>query len=236
MSYITAFVRFSESDPLYPVNCWRSDVVEGDAVVVRLNSRRGQLRRAVIEYLAFLNWKCANEIVCHADEADFTPDGIFLLATAKQHVGINRPIDVWNDLKRLGWRIHQTRSKTYKFACSSRNKSKFCCLFFRKNGVDIQVLGLEDAFGQDGAPVGFASTSGEVYRADCRQTETNFYEHLCRYAKAFSNDDDYRMVAFPSRSYRRIPWTPGELDRDTNWRDAFDGLPGPVYLHDGQYL
>ncbi|WP_210235239.1 hypothetical protein, partial [Mesorhizobium sp. M2D.F.Ca.ET.206.01.1.1] len=77
MSYIVAFVRFAPEETLYPVNCWRSDVKEGDAVVVRMKTRGDILKRAEIAYLAYLNWNCANTIECLASEAEFTLHGIF---------------------------------------------------------------------------------------------------------------------------------------------------------------
>lgn len=221
MSYIVAFVRFAPEETLYPVNCWRSDVKEGDAVVVRMKTRGDILKRAEIAYLAYLNWNCANTIECLASEAEFTLHGIFPPNPPRLHQGVNRPVDVWNVIREFGWRLHRTSSRTYKFACSARNTSSICYLFFRKNGVDIQIMNLATASGRDDDILSFSPTVGDVDRADCRGTDANFYVYLCDLAKAFSENRDCREVNRPSRSKRQIPWSgPAEPDRDTNWRDA----------------
>lgn len=237
MSYIVAFVRFGPKESLYPVNCWRSDVREGDVVVVRMKTRGDTLKRAEVAYLAYFNWNCANTIECMASEAEFTSHGIVPPNPPRIHQGINRPIDVWNVISEFGWRIHRTRSRTYKFACSARNASSVCYLFFRKNGVDIQIMDLATAPGREDDILSFSPSIGKVDRADCRGTDTNFYVYVCDLAKAFSENRDYREVKRPSLCRRHIPWSgPAGQDRDTDWRDAFQGIPGPVYLHDGQYL
>lgn len=235
MSYIVAFVHFPESKDLYPVSCWRSDIKEGDAVVVRMESRGDALKRADVAYLAYYNWNCANWIECLWSEAKLTRDGIILPNPPRRHNGVNRPVDVWNVIKEYGWRLHRVRSRTYKFACSARNATSVCYLFFRKNGVDIQVIDLAAAPATDDDVLGFASTVGDVNRADCRNTDTNFYVYICELAKAFSDNRDRTGVKSPSRSARHIPWSgPTKAEQDTNWRDAFKDTNG--YLHDGQWL
>ena len=140
LSYIVAFVRFAPNESPYPVNCWRSDVREGDVVVVRMKSRGDACKRAEVVHLAYLNWRCANSIECIASEAQFTPHGIIPPDPPRMHYGVNRPVDDWNVIRVLGWRNHRTRSKTYQFACSARNDSFVCYMFFRRNGVDIQIM------------------------------------------------------------------------------------------------
>lgn len=236
MSYIVSFVRFSPQEPVYPVNCWRSDVNEGDFVVVRMNSRGNTLKRAEVVHLAYLNWKCANSIECKASEASFTPHGIETPNPPKVHQGVNRPIDSWNVIREFGWKLHRTTSKSYKFACSARNASHVCKLFFRRNGLDIQITGLDDPNSRPSERLSFSPNVGQTERMDCRNTETNFYVYVCDVAEAFSQDRDYRDVKRPAQSIRPLPWAAPGKDEEPDWRDAFRGLPGPVYLHDGQYL
>lgn len=235
MSYIVAFVRFAPKEDLYPVNCWRSDVKEGDVVVVRMKTRGDTLKHAEVAYLAYLNWDCSNAIECMAREAEFTPHGIFPPNPPRIHQGINRPVDVWNAIREFGWRLHRTRSRTYEFACSACNASSVCYLFFRKNGVDIQIMDLASVPGKGDDVLSFSPTVGNVDRADCRGTDANFYVYICELAIAFSENRDCLKVERPSLSTRRIPWSgPAKPEQDTNWRDAFRDTCG--YLHDGQYL
>ncbi len=62
MSYIIAFVSFSESDKEFPVQCFRTDVKPNDEVVIRRSD--GKLRLAKILHTKYLNWDCKGKIEC----------------------------------------------------------------------------------------------------------------------------------------------------------------------------
>lgn len=67
MSYIIAFVSFSEIEKEYPVQCFRTDLRAGDEVVVRRAD--GKLRLAFISKRQYLNWDCNGRIECRRKEA-----------------------------------------------------------------------------------------------------------------------------------------------------------------------
>src|SRR5688572_4708157 len=103
MTYIIAFVTFDKGDGKYPVNCLRTDIKEGDAVVVRMNTKGGELKWARVIGVEFLNWDCQNIIECLASEAQFGPEGITLPPNCPVIKGISRPYDVHVHLYGTGW-------------------------------------------------------------------------------------------------------------------------------------
>lgn len=68
MSYIIAFVSFEDSTKEFPVQCFRTDIKQGDKVIVRRADQK--LRPALVKDLKYLNWDCSGRIECKSDELE----------------------------------------------------------------------------------------------------------------------------------------------------------------------
>ena len=73
MSYIIAFVRFTEPGRTYPVACFRTDIDGGDEVLVQLRNR--ELKPAIVVQIRFHNWSCTGAISGKVSEAVIREDG-----------------------------------------------------------------------------------------------------------------------------------------------------------------
>ncbi|RWH73051.1 MAG: hypothetical protein EOQ86_26395 [Mesorhizobium sp.] len=139
MSYIIAHVAFDRSDRTYPVNCFRTDVMIGDDVVVRMKD--GALKWAHVADLNYLNWGCRHTVECLAREADFTRSGIFLPPGESLSVcGMARPLDLAMHLNKIGWIRRRPANRAYRVVFTAANETRTGLILLRKNGIDVQIL------------------------------------------------------------------------------------------------
>jgi hypothetical protein len=142
MSYIVAYVQFEEDDRSldYPVNCLRTDLKPGDVVVVRMQTKGGTLKAARVTKIDYLNWNCANTIECLASEAALGPHEIELPSGCPIVFGLARIGDACVHLEKTGWTPRRPNNKTFRIAYGFENASEAALIFFRNNGVDMQIL------------------------------------------------------------------------------------------------
>ncbi len=244
MSYIVAFVSYRDKDDeVYAVNCWRADVKPGDFVVVRQETKGGFLKRAKVVRTEFLNWKCQNYIECLVAEATFGPFGITLPVPTPTVFGPCRPSYAWDHLKAAGWSRHLTVSRHFKGGFSYTNKTEVANIFFRSNGIDIQLMegAVNHALREDGR-LSFAFVpSARVVRHSLSHSEINLFDWIIEFADAFrANEGSYDRFLVPRGNPNKLTAELREkfrVDRSENLYEALGGYAGePVYLGDGLYL
>lgn len=238
MSYIVAFVKYREGKGTYPVNCWRTDLAVGDGVVVRQMSDREVLKEAVVIDLQFLNWRCKNYIECRSTECTYGPDGIALPVPSKTLHGMTRPIDLWHVLKPRGWKLRKPAARQFKSAFFAFNGKENCTMFFRSNGIDIQIFpGSGSPLHYDNGTVGFSSLQGRHVRHTLSHSGINVYEHVDEFAAVFLKADDYARFMKPlgttDKRTDKLRQMAAEHSGDGLYATlGGDGL-GPIYLGDG---
>jgi len=240
VSYIIAYVAFQESEAEYPVCCLRTDIKVGDAVVVRMNTRGGSLKWAKVKSVEFLNWDCKNGIECLASEAQFGPDGIVLPPNSPITHGIWRPREVCVHLYQTGWIPRKPKGSVAKIAYTHTNATRTANIFFRKNGVDVQILPREAGRNPaPNSPISYAPSVGEFTRNDLSHNKVNGLEQMITFADSFrENRSEYakHMSFFGSgRKDHRIPG-PGDRSFEGTMYDLLGGDGGNVYVGDGLSL
>lgn len=238
MSYIIAHVAFDKSGNKYPVNCLRTDIVTGDAVVVKM--RNGILKWAQVDDINYLNWDCQNTIECLANEAQFTADGIILLPRESLSMkGLGDSDELAALLFQLGWVPRLTASKMYRKAYSASNQTKTALILMRKNGIDVQLI--DDLPAEKVKPnslLTLSRTHGPFFQQPYRGSLHNILERTASFAEAFLRDAPrIEDMIIPLSSTKVLPSPPPRRRSDED--DLYSALGGsgePVYLSDGVWL
>lgn len=240
MSYIVAYVSLPKSKINYPVECYRTDIKVGDAVVVRVNSRGGKLISARVVSVEYLNWNCKNRIECLESEAQFESEGITLPIKCPTKKGVSTPYDVFCHLYQTGWIPRKPKNKSFNIAYTRNNASHSANIFFRNNGVDIQVFPIEGD--QDQRPnslIGFFPTKQKTVRNFLSHNKVNALEQVIRFADSFGdNVHDYASYMSWYGSGKQDPRMPSRRsdNPDRTLYNLLGGDGGNVYLGDGLSL
>lgn len=140
MTYRIAYVKFTKSGGLYPVNCDRSDLDPGDLVVVKMSGSELHLKVAMFERQEYLNWDCKHSILCKRDEIKPDGDGGYQVCRVSQP----RHLETFGDLERelfgLGWRQTGFSRHIYKWVHLKRFEEAWVAVGLRKNGIDFQIF------------------------------------------------------------------------------------------------
>lgn len=190
MSYIVAFIAFPGSGKEFPVQCFRTDVTQGEEVVVRRVD--GRLKLATVVRCQYLNWECNARIECKRVEAIFSNDGSITLPKGSPiSVGLATSKNFAIALRSLGWVQLRSRRRIYQAIYFTENKSSISYVFIRKNGIDIQVISKQE--GESVNPSGWyerSFTEGKLVRHTLAHTTFNLYEGVLRFANSFVNNEE----------------------------------------------
>jgi len=246
MSYLIAFVRFSESELDYPVECYRTDIKPFEEVVIRLAN--SVLKSATVVRMAYLNWDCKGRIECKLSEAatrklsvENRPD------IAEITVGLTTIDAVMIQLRKTGWIPLKPVSKQYRIAATHCNRTQTANIFFRKNGVDLQILpGLPHSRPGSFSKINISLSEGRVVRHFLSQTTFNLYEGISRFATSFlANEDNYdrffKSVGSSDRARQEVKNRAHDSspEKEMSLREALAGCEdgaGRIYLSDGIYI
>ncbi len=195
--------------------------------------------------LEYLNWNCKNYVACLVSETSSSPDGMVLPPRSSAHKGICRDTDVYNYLISKRWRQHRTVSRMFRAGFSYKNQTQFSNIFFRSNGIDIQIVNdkINGAIQPDGKlGLRLFLDNSEIVRHALSHSEVNLYEMVIEFAEKFQqNHRDYTKYMIPQ----------GKSDKRTNdlrlnssrsrypgdsLYEILGGDGGNVYLGDGLYL
>lgn len=246
MSYIIAFVSYSESGRDFPVQCFRTDLSVGDEVVVRRTD--GKLRIAAISQLQYLNWDCNGRIECRREEASLDEAGnINLPKGSPLHVGTSTQVAFTKSLKASGWVPIKSRQKMYRAVLACVNKNSISYIFTRKNGIDIQIIPKVDE--NPVKPYSYYEGSlgdGRVVRHSLAHTTFNLLEGVLRFANSFQNNEedlDRYFVPQGSTDKRTEELKQKAKERKASRNEMLDiydacsdGSGGPAYLGDGVWI
>lgn len=246
MSYIIAFVSFSDSDKEFPVQCFRTDIKTNEEVVIRRTD--GKLRLAKALYTKYLNWDCKGRIECKKSECTFDPLGEVILPKGSPiSYGLSTPELLIKVLKSSGWIQIKTRQRIYRSVFANLNTTSIAYMFFRRNGVDIQVIQ------RDGEeiikPFSFYNGSfneGKVVRHSFAHNTFNLLEGLQRFSNSFvnnENDLERYFVAQGQSDKRTEELKKQALERKNSRNEMIDiynacsdGSGGAAYLGDGMWI
>ena len=241
MSYIIAFVQFGESREEYPVNCFRTDLRINDSVLVRGADKR--LSEARVNKIKYLNWDCSSFIECKCSEASTDDRGLTILPKKTPIVeGLSTQDSVISEIIKNGWVPLKPSNKSYRAVLAFDNETGSANIWFRKNGVDLQLL-------QERREIDLRAYSectsaiaeGTVVRHYLSQTTFNLYEGVERFSNSFLlNEGDYTRFFKPvgsrnksSSDLKKRKTSSGGL------RSALEGCEdsdGRIYLGDGIYI
>ncbi len=250
MSYIIAFVQLTASGPTYPVECFRTDMKVGDAVLVEFPNR--PITPASVVQVRYLNWNCSAKVRCKVTEATKDDDGEWSLRNCPLVVGLTTRESLIIELKRRGW-VSLRPSRMHRAPLTNSNTTASANILLRTNGVDLQILSAKRA----SLPRPFSLnqesvTEGDFVRHHLAHTTFNLFEGILRFANSFMADEgnyerffksvgasDKRTDELKEEAKRqRIGRADGELDNAMSdyYATVSDGSGDPVYMSDGMWL
>ena len=252
MSYLVAFIKFSESGSDYPVECYRTDIAVGDQVFVDLPQK--PLQKATVARLAYLNWDCKGQIVCKASEAAQDSDGfLFIPSGLPRFVGLTNSKQAISLLREKGWIPQKSSIKTYREILTYTNSLETAHILFRKNGVDFQIVPDKPVDAHKPytlLQVSLSETHGKLVRHYLANSPLNLYEHAAHFASAFANDEANYETFFQSmgsssgksdafKERHKGSGSHAYDDREMSLREALSDCAdseGRIYLCDGVYI
>ena len=196
MSYIIAHILFSEMSSEYPVECYRTDVKPGDAVLVLLHD--GRIAEAMVSSVSYLHWECKSQILCKSSEGKIIDGRLQMSPETPQKVGLVSLECLISELRYRGWTPLWYRN-TYRAILAKCNETQTARISVRKNGIDLQLLPdrqqIPRAFSK--LPTG-AFNEGRTVRHNLSHTTFNLFEGIVRFAEAFeSNSGEYDRFFIP---------------------------------------
>lgn len=236
MSYIIAHVAFDRSGTSYPVNCYRTDIVAGDEVIVLMED--GQRKRARVTDTNFLHWNCRNTIECLANEAQSSGRGAMKPSIETVSCsGFSRNVDLAAHIFELRWLPRRPANNIHQKAFSATNLKQTGLIWLRKNGVDVQIVeGLPNEEARPNSVLSVSVTEGIFIRQKLHGSLNNVFERTAAFAEAFlRNAPGLAEMVTPQQATKNLPAPPPRPSRDDLY-DALGGTGDPVYLSDGVWL
>ncbi|MEZ5646021.1 MAG: hypothetical protein R3E94_03255 [Burkholderiaceae bacterium] len=204
MSYIIAFVKFSNVNKEYPVACFRKDIKPADNVVVQ--SIDGRLASATVARLRYLNWDCKSKIICKADEGTLSGGRIHLVPGTPRKIGLVSVDDLIALLRERGW-TPLRYATTYRMVLTYNNDVQTGRIWVRKNGVDFQLLPNVQPMPRAFSKLSHSFYEGRFVRHYLSHTTFNLFEGAIRFAQAFERNEG---------TYDRFFVSVGQSDRSAD--------------------
>jgi hypothetical protein len=248
VSYIVAFVKYSDAAKEYPVACFRTDVIRGDDVIVSLGD--GRFVRSTVVAVKYLNWACTSRIVCKASEATLIDGRLNLLEGTPSRVGLVSADWLISLLRDRGW-TPLKYINTYRIVLAYNNDLQTARIWVRKNGVDLQLLPDKQPMPRPFSQLSNALTEGRFVRHYLAHTTFNLFEGIMRFAQSFEAgeglyDRFFVPVGRPDRRTEALKEASERRKRDRLFKrdDEFDpadyvasnGGGDRAYLGDGMWV
>lgn len=249
MTYIVAFVRLDESANDYAVDCLRTDLKVGDEVLVSLQDRES--KSGVISALQYLNWDCNGRILCKLEELIADRYGALIPRVgAADVVGLATISSTMKHLISHGWIVQKPVSKAYRAALTVSNSTASANIFFRKNGVDLQLLPCKHSSTPvPNSPIHINRSSGRFISHFLSQSGFNLYEGVDRFSRSFLSDENNYERFFSKSVGSPKLLSPADIGRHQSSSDSTKHLMSlefalrdckdandQIYLSDGVYL
>lgn len=202
MSYIVAFVQFSERGDIFPVQCLRTDVAAGDQVLVQMAEKPVVV--AHVTEVAYLSWKCTGQIKGKVSEAQQRKDGSWSLRDCRFVVGLATNGVFVAQLKLRGW-VPLKSTSVHSDALTYSNEAESANILMRRNGIDLQILLKRRAMPKPFSIPKDVISDSRFVRHYFSQTTFNLYEGILRFAESFmANEGNYdRFFKSVGQSDRR---------------------------------
>ena len=139
MTYRIAYVRFTKTGAVYPVNCERSDLKPGDLVVVKTEIFDKPLKIAVFERLEFLNWNCKNTIICKRAEINKDGKGGYLIQRNSSPLYLETTANLEKELLKLAWERVQYSRHAYKWVFRKSFENSGSAIGLNNKGIAFQI-------------------------------------------------------------------------------------------------
>lgn len=252
MSFIVAFIKYSELGTEYPLDCLRDDLVLGEAVLTRRSD--GKLAIGKVVRTEFLNWQCSARIECKISEARINSDGKHIPpSNAPLVVGLTTNDALVSKLRGRGW-VPQKRGNVHRYVLAFTNDVRTAFILVRSNGIDLQLL--ESKLEEPLRPYAIQQISisqGKFTRHYFSQCGFNLYEGILRFAEAFEQgtgkydryfvsvgEPDKRTEEMKKQDKKRkeqAKHLTAERDDDADIYDACSpGDGSDAYMGDGMWL
>lgn len=185
MSYIVAFVRYSEYGDTYPVECFRTDLKPGDEVITRNSS--GMQKVAKIVQLKYLNWKCQTKIQSKLSELHINNR---LQIRPPKFTGLATKEALIKKLRENGWKPFKPPTNVYQVLLTQSNSTKTANILIRANGIDIQLLELkEETNNKPYSQYTDSVTIGKFIKHHLSHTPCNLFEKIIEFSEDFLNNE-----------------------------------------------
>jgi hypothetical protein len=189
MSYRIAFVRFTKSGQTYPVNCHRKDLEKGDIVVVEMSQEQNH-KLAQLDRIEFLNWNCANTILCKRSEYQRGADGRHVVVRVRPKGDAVETLgELGGALQCMGWDRFRPTSSVWRTAFARSRPKLSGVIAFRKNGIDFQVFDGSEIPAIVGQKMAISVGDGRCFvRNWYYDSGTDLYDLTLSFAKEIERD------------------------------------------------
>ena len=236
MSYRIAHVRFTKSGRTYPVNCHRRDLRKGELVVVELPKER-VIKIAEFDSLEFLNWNCANTVLCRQSEFQGHADGTYSInrhepkGEALETIG-----DLTDTLRCLGWKIYKPTSTVWRIAFAKAFAEISGLIAVRKNGIDFQAFDLSHVPGISGQEITISVSRKPFVRNWFYASETDLFDLSRDFARELQSQHPSIEPFFVGvgTCHPRPSYEPDDLREIRNAING--GICGSAYLSDDVWI
>lgn len=239
MTYRVAHVRFAESEQTYPVNCNRADLQPGDRVVVEMPDQAKRLKVAHVDRVEFLNWNCANTIVCRRSEFMSNDDGTWSVKREQPATPVLETLDdLATRLRQMGWQSFWPKSKVWRTVYAREYRHAGALIALHSKGMAFQVLEAGCNLGIFGRSISVAPTRGRFVRHVYHASEEDLLKFAVLFAEDVGRDGADLKPYFEPKGHRpsKGPMT-HERNELAEIRDAINGgAGGPAYLGDGVWI
>lgn len=248
MSYIVAFVRFSERGDIFPVECLRADVRADDEVLVQMGERPVVVAR--VTEVAYLSWKCVGKLRGKVSEAQQRNDGTWSLRDCPAVVGLTTSTLFVAQLKQRGWVPMKTTS-VHSDALTNSNKEASANILVRRNGIDLQILTARRPVPLPLSIPKDVIDGSRFVRHYFAHTTFNLYEGILRFAENFMTNEgnydryfksvgqrDRRTDEQKQRAKERRETRDASRDENglVDYYDAVGGAGEHIYGGDGMWI
>lgn len=218
------------------MNCHRADLVCDDIVVVQMPEGE-RLKLARVERVEFLNWKCANTILCLRSEYVKAKDGSFaIIPEPNRDRGMETLGDLGSFLINSGWRSFKPTSKAWKRIFAKSFNTDSAAIIFRLNGIDYQIFSTPIVPGISGDWMSYSIQNSDPIRNWFYYTERDLFEHTRGFALELDKSDRELspfLAGMGAKPEKRVK----ERDDLDDIRSAINGpAGGPAYLCDDVWI
>ena len=241
MSYIVAEVKLdSWSSPL-PVGCFRTDIQEGDEVIVKKDN--GLLEIGHVFEVSYKNFNCKYTVECLVSEAHLKGSEVILpKGVSLFHKGMTRDEDLERRLDEFGWVHCRDATKIAHFAYMWVNATRTAIISFKSGfkkskGISVQIWsGRPDIEMSPNNVLRVRPPESKAIWQSYHDSKYNVLERTADFAREFQKVRPQPRV----REIQRSQSTRRDPDEGYTTKDIYDAISdgggGRVYLNDGVYI